>query len=533
MGKNRLILYLNTIKHITLRQLFYQIYYRLNNIKRRKIDHNNLKIELKIKPFIPKRNTLEVEGNHYNFTFLNMSKSFESKEIQYDFIEYGLLWSYNLNYFDYILQDNITDNMGLDLIETFYTKDLVSVSLEPYPLSLRIFNIVKFLSKNSINNNFINNNLLSDLDLLNRKIEYHLKANHVLENAFALFLGSYYYKNVKILKKARELLKKELKIQVLKDGMHYERSAMYHLIILERLLDTINIIKNNDYDVILDFLIENSIKMIAYAKNWEDLERIPMMQDSTYEIALPLSDLLNYSKEILEDQFPRYVSNPLDSNYRFFNHGLMKFVINIGEISPSYQPGHSHADELNFEMFFNGKPIIVDKGISTYEKNHKRFLERSTQSHNCISVNHQNSSEVWGGFRVGKRSNVIVEETKNIIKAKLINSQYCFKRKWIKSSDVIEIEDKVVMKNSSFSSAIGYLHLHPRVKIKFISAYKVMLNETILVYSEHSPLLLGKFHYSLGFNKTQESNQLSYSLNKEKPFNKLHVKILNQEHKNE
>ena len=38
----------------------------------------------------------------------------------------------------------------------------------------------------------------------------------------------------------------QLQEQILEDGMHYERSPMYHMIVLERLLDVLNFAKAND-----------------------------------------------------------------------------------------------------------------------------------------------------------------------------------------------------------------------------------------------------------------------------------------------
>ena len=55
----------------------------------------------------------------------------------------------------------------------------------------------------------------------------------------------------------------------------------------------------------------------------------------------------------------------------------------MGSIGPSYQPGHAHADELNFELFYKGSPIIVDTGVSTYEKNERRLRE-DLNSHNVL-----------------------------------------------------------------------------------------------------------------------------------------------------
>ena len=38
--------------------------------------------------------------------------------------------------------------------------------------------------------------------------------------------------------------------------------------------------------------------------NWEDLDRIPMMQDSAYDIALTVHEVLNYSKSLLGEDYP-------------------------------------------------------------------------------------------------------------------------------------------------------------------------------------------------------------------------------------
>ena len=74
-------------------------------------------------------------------------------------------------------------------------------------------------------------------------------ANHLLENAFALYIGGLITDQKEITQKGKKLLIRELKEQILNDGMHYERSPMYHLIILERLLDALNFAKATDDDL--------------------------------------------------------------------------------------------------------------------------------------------------------------------------------------------------------------------------------------------------------------------------------------------
>ena len=92
--------------------------------------------------------------------------------------------------------------------------------------------------------------------------------------------------------------------------------------------------------------------------------------------------------------------------------------MDIGPIGPDYIPGHAHADTFNFEFLYKKRPIIVDIGISTYEKNSRRQTERSTEYHNTIRIDEKDSSEVWGGFRVGRRAKITsYNEEKNKITA--------------------------------------------------------------------------------------------------------------------
>ena len=47
-----------------------------------------------------------------------------------------------------------------------------------------------------------------------------------------------------------------------------------------------------------------------------------------------------------------------------------------------------------------------------------RELQRSTKYHNTVTINNENSSIVWSGFRVAKRARVTIEkDNKNQLKA--------------------------------------------------------------------------------------------------------------------
>ena len=526
MDKNRLALFFNTLKHLKLKQVFYQCYYRVISVKR-KSSLTPLKVEeFKLQSFPCKNNVLQIENSSYNFTFLNQKKSFSKKDIDFGFKGFGLLWAYNLNYFEFLLQKNITKKEGITLLYSFYEDKRNSILNDPYPISLRINNVIKFNLLHNINDNAINKNLYADLDILNKKIEYHIMANHLLENAFALFVGAYYFNDKEKLNKARCLLENQLKEQILNDGMHYERSIMYHSIILERLLDTINLIDSNQHDPILRTLKSFSVKMTGFLKNWESFNQPPMMQDATNGIALAQKELLSYAKRLLGDSYPKTPSLLSDSNYRILNQDSLQIVANVGQISPSYQPGHAHADELNFELYYKGTPLIVDRGISTYEKNTKRQIERSTIAHNCLCINNENSSEIWGGFRVAKRASVTIEEAENTLSAsmKTVKGKR-IKRAWSKVVNEFMIHDRASKFNPTKDQIIGRLHFHPEVSIEVIDSSSLLLNNEIKIISSSASFSKKRYQYSMGFNNQVEASCVEYHIDNNHPENVIAISV--------
>ena len=51
------------------------------------------------------------------FRFLNQNKAFETIDWNYD--GYGKLWTYNLNYFDYLLQEGMDSETVLGLMKEY------------------------------------------------------------------------------------------------------------------------------------------------------------------------------------------------------------------------------------------------------------------------------------------------------------------------------------------------------------------------------------------------------------------------------
>jgi len=434
-----------TVKHLKPAQVIYQVKNRL--IKPAYVSFEAPVIEvangLKTEP-IARYNSWD--GEH--FTFLNLKHEFAG----WNFTENGMLWAYNQNYFDWINQEGIEQEECCLWIDKFI-EELPGnrIGLDPYPIALRSINWIKFFcqypkcaTKTRLDS------LYSQLRLLEKKLEFHLLGNHLLEDAYALYIGSAFFHDERLLKKATNLLLSQLKEQVLPDGAHYEQSVMYHCILLDRLLDAINVGERCAVNGIeLRRYVE---RMLGHLESivWCDGD-ILMANDAAHGIAPMPAEIFDYARRL----GIKWNVIPLkECGYRKLQSEHLEAIVDVGNITATYQPGHTHADSFNYELRIDGLPFVVDTGISTYNKTERRQLERSTIAHNTVSVDGMNSSEVWGGFRVGRRCHTkIIVDSMHQIEA---YHNGFGKKCWRKFS----MTDKGLVVEDIFDGeAVSYIHL--------------------------------------------------------------------------
>ena len=399
----KLIRYYYTLRHLKPIQIRYQIYYRLRKKWR---THYKIKYHLSSQKdgyplnftqWIDK--TISFQNN--TFTFLNQTKTFSNSGINWNEKQYGLLWAYNLNYMDYLLQHGLKKKEGIKLIKDFIN-NLPSngTGLDAYPISLRGINWIKFLSKNRIKDQETNHSLYAQYKILADNIEYHLLGNHLLENGFSLLFGAFYFKDFNLYKKAKQILENELVEQILEDGGHFELSPMYHRIILDRLLDSINLLQNNErfenQEQLLTLFHEKARKMLGWLwyMTFQNGDT-PHFNDSANGIAPSASKLFEYAIHLNIKHKSSNIKLS-DSGYRRYTGNNYECIVDAGPVGSDYIPGHAHADMLSFVLYVDGEPLIIDPGISTYEKNDQRQLERSTVFHNTVVIDEKNQSDVWG-----------------------------------------------------------------------------------------------------------------------------------------
>ncbi|UOY08826.1 heparinase II/III family protein [Muricauda sp. SCSIO 64092] len=521
MDRGRLILLFYTLKFLRPKQVYYRLHYFVKN----KFFKRNYDIAL-----LTKSPTLLWEGgipdpmsyiDENSFRFLNLKKDFKGS-IDWNFNGYGKLWTYNLNYFDFLNQENVEKAKALRLIWDYIANEKeIKDGLEPYPISLRGINWIKFISKNDISEKKINQNLYNQYQILLHNLEYHLLGNHLLENGYSLFFGAYYFKDDKIYEKAKSILILELKEQVLGDGAHFELSPMYHQILLHRLLDCINLAQLNMWqtDDLLPFLKGKASKMLSWLQTVTFYNgNIPMVNDSAYGIAPSSNKLFDYAKN-LGLKWPK--SELSDSGYRKFNKFNYELFVDVGNVGPDYQPGHAHSDTFSFELQINEKPFIVDTGTSTYKKNDLRQSERETSAHNTVKIGAHEQTQVWGGFRVAKRAKIVnLRESANMVSASHdgYSSMGLIHKRSFSATERIIINDRILSNKSKKIESQAFFHIHPSIKDIVLNNRHVSfgkMNVSLDFEGEINDIKIEDYKYCVGFNKTEVSKKICVSFSKE------------------
>jgi len=360
-------------------------------------------------------------GLEQEFRFLNVSKAFSHGNADWSSTDMTKLWRYNLHYFDYILDSGRSIDSISDLISTWIQSNPMGMGdgWEPYPVSLRIVNWIKLFLRQDFRKHIHADWLDSLYDQarwLERNIEYHILANHYLKNGKALLYAGVFFEGAdadRWLKQGSKILSEQAREQILPDGGHYERSPMYHSIVVEDYLDALNLTAGYPEQVPSERVDGQRTQVTQALDFLHDIclpgGSIPLFNDSAFGIAPSVTALTEYAARLFGYERPTrgqglQVSAHDASGYFVIRNRDDVLVVDCGEVGPDYQPGHAHCDTLSFELVSDGHPIVVDSGVYDYEDSEMRRYVRSTRAHNTAMVDGCEQSEVWGAFRVARRA---------------------------------------------------------------------------------------------------------------------------------
>jgi hypothetical protein len=367
--------------------------------------------------------------------------------------------------------------------------------------------------------------------------------NHYLSDLAGLIWLGLYFKNFKYDKEdaknnpkiwldfGLKEFEKEMKNQVNPDGTDYEASTAYHCLAtelflftsilcsknniifsekymgkLEKMVDFImNITKPNEYIPLLGDMDSGRFIILS---DYENLDK----RDFRYLIALggeyfKRSDFIFYSFCPNNNRTPfwcfenitKIKEKPLinleskaykDSGYYILRNDKIYVIIKCGPNGMNDNGGHTHNDQLSFELNVSGKDFIIDPGTYAYTADYKlRNLFRSTSMHNTLQVENleQNSFEEKELFRID-----------NETKAQLLNfdnnhfkgRHYGYKDKaGIIAEREVKLEDKKIIINDSIikdNKNLVYkkfirFHLDKEVEIEKKPDYFILTNKKIRI----------------------------------------------------
>jgi uncharacterized heparinase superfamily protein len=337
---------------------------------------------------------------------------------------------------------------------------------EPYPLSLRMVNWIKWLLGGQAPSERMLASLRCQADWLSRSLEYHLLANHLFVNAKALaFAGAFFQANA-WLGKGLEILRRQVPEQVLSDGGHFERSPMYHSLILEDVLDLVNLGKA--YPGLIPDWTEPAGRMLGWLRQMLHQDgRISFFNDATFGVAPEPGELFGYGERlgVAEKAVPLS-----DSGYIRLETDTTAVLFDAAPIGPDYQPGHAHADTLSFELSHRGRRLLVNSGISTYQNGPERQFQRGTAAHNTLRVDALDQSEVWHAFRVARRARPIDVRTDHRHYAEAAHDGYRRLANPVTHTRRIELADRCLtltdhLEGQGIHGLEVFFHLYPGVSI--------------------------------------------------------------------
>jgi len=402
------------------------------------------------------------------------------------------LWLYNLHYFDDL---NADDAVARDAWHTALMDDWIAHhppgggnGWEPYPASLRIVNWIKRHLDGRPLSASQRSSLAVQVRWLAQRLEWHLLGNHLFANAKALVLAGLLFEGAEAdrwLAAGLAIVGDELPEQVLGDGGNFERSPMYHAIFLEDLLDLLNagqVFPGRIAPATLASWRATAARMAGWLRAMCHPDgEISLFNDAAIGIASVPAALHAYAARLGIHAPASTVASPSlvpvlallrESGYARVEESQAVALLDVAPVGPDYLPGHAHADTLSFELSVSGQRVVVNGGTSCYGLGAERLRQRGTAAHSTVIVDGQDSSEVWGGFRVARRARpfdlVTTADAHGVVVAcshdgyRRLPGRPVHRREWRLRSGGLQVHDSI---SGRFATAQARYHFHPEVRI--------------------------------------------------------------------
>lgn len=341
------------------------------------------------------------------FGFLNEERQLGSP-LDWSQADASRLWRFHLHYFDWAWafachHDRVWGRAAFsDLWQSWNESVALGHGDEwsPYVVSLRAWALCgvydALVADTDIDRELVVS-LARHASFLRWHVEHDVGGNHLIKNLKALVGLGIFLGNEDTVRMATRHLRRQLSVQILSDGGHYERSPSYHCQVLGDLIDVAGLL-----DAAGRPHVPGLAEAVEAMRIWLGLMLMPDGDVPLFNDCV----LVGCARLALLEPGPP-AAGPLTvlsaSGYVVMRPGdRLHLVADVGDPCPPDLPGHAHADCLSFQASVDGCRVLVDVGTSTYEPGAQRAHERSTDAHNTVSVDSADQTVVWGIFRAAQ-----------------------------------------------------------------------------------------------------------------------------------
>jgi uncharacterized heparinase superfamily protein len=264
----------------------------------------------------------------------------------------------------------------------------------PHSVCLRILNWARYDSifASRLDETFrmnIRRFVYKNAAFLSDNIEHGVGGNHLIENAIALVVAGVYANESAWLRQGYRIFERAGEDQFFEDGGHIERSPMYHLIACQRFLTAVDLLESIDEDPeTLRQTATDCVHFIEHLRPPDD--RIPLLNDSVFGEALPLTSCIEYARSIgieteLHSESESDRSLP-DSGFYWLGSGDCQLLVAAHEVTVPHLPAHAHVHPGQVCLWIDGRRVLTDTGVFEYAAGSTRQRDRSIRSHNTVQV---------------------------------------------------------------------------------------------------------------------------------------------------
>lgn len=329
------------------------------------------------------------------------------------------LWDFNLHYFEWGVAlaarwRETTDDRCLDCFKGFVQSWMEACpypegdAWHPYTISLRLVNWLitadlfnGALEEDSAFFSSMRESMYRQYRHLLANQETHLWANHWWENLKTLVIMSAAFGEKDVHTRVMRRLEAQLDEQVLPDGVHFERSLMYHKLVLEGMLRVWMASKRLGFELPVGFLPKLKSMLDAMASLERGMGKTPFFNDSADGVAKESGPLIAACERLLGMEADCSKTAFPNAGYYKLYDGDVAVMLDAGEPGPSYMLGHAHCDALSYELSMQGVPVVVNCGTYAYQTPLRPYF-RSTAAHNTAVVGGEEQLECWAEHRVGR-----------------------------------------------------------------------------------------------------------------------------------